>query len=177
MRTHHLLTAMLSSFFVLSLPAQAVGFQTKGEVCPNPVTSCLATAYEFKANELSYHLPAELKWQTAHYSAPFYAVILRSIKAVQMQDTETGNEECKGFIEESERLTIQAKFPNHKVFTSRNGCAPMVFYSGVNDNYNFIAVHAGKTKAEAANLVEQAKRAGFKDASLRKMQVIMDNGH
>lgn len=176
MRSRHLLTTILSSFLVFSFSAHA-DIQTKGEVCPDPVKSCPATAYEFQANELPYHLPAQLTWQTAHYSAPFYAVILRSVKAVEMQNAESGDEICKGFVEESERLTIQAKFPDHKVFTSRNGCAPMVTYSGVNSNYNFIAVYAGKTKAEASAIVERAKQAGFKDASLRKMQVIVDNSH
>jgi hypothetical protein len=176
MRTPQRLTVILSSFLWLSFSAHA-DIQTKGEVCPDPIKSCPATAYEFQANELPYHLPAQLTWQTAHYSAPFYAVILRSVKAVEMQNAESGDEVCKGFVEEAERLAIQAKFPAHKVFTSRNGCAPMVSYHGVNSHYNFIAVYAGKTKAEAASIVEQAKQAGFKDASLRKMQVIVDNGH
>lgn len=176
MRSRHLLTALFSSIFVLSFSAHAADIQTNGEVCPDPVKPCPVTAYEFQANELPYRLPAQLQWQTAHYSAPFYAVIIRSLKTVEMQNPESGDEVCKGFVEESERIAIQAKFPDHKVFTSRNGCAPMVTYSGVNADYNFIAVHAGKTKAEAADIVERVKQAGFKDANLRKMQVIVDNG-
>lgn len=149
--------------------------QTGAKVCSNPVSPCVSTAYEFQAHELSFPLPAQLEWQSGHHSAEFYAVILRSMKAIPVKDTH-GEEVCKGFIEESERLAVQAKFPAHKVFTSRNGCPSMVFYDNVNDKYNFIAVYAGETKAEATAIVAKAKAAGFADASLRKMQVIVDSG-
>ncbi len=120
-------------------------------------------------------MPAKLEWQTGHYSADFYAVILRSVKATPAQDI-NGDEPCKGFIAESERLAVQTKFPEQKVFTSRNGCLSMVLYSNVNDQYNFIAVYAGTNKQAAASVLNKAKSAGFADASLRKMQVIVDNG-
>ena len=52
----------------------------------------------------------------------------------------------------------------------------MVFYTGTNEKYNFVAVYAGNNKSEANTVLEQAKQLGFNDASLRKMQVIVDNG-
>lgn len=163
------------SLLCLNFSVQAKDIQTHSEICSHPAKPCSSPAYEFKPNELSFRLPAQLEWQSGHYSADFYAVILRSVKAVQMQDPR-GDETCKGFIEESDRLTVQAKFPAHKVFTSRNGCTSMVYYTKVNDKYNFIAVYAGANKMEAIAIVAQAKAAGFPDASLRKMQVIVDNG-
>ncbi len=163
------------SLSLASFSLHAKEIQTGAKVCANPASPCITSAYAFQAHELSFPLPAQLEWQSGHHSADFYAVILRSMKAIPVQDTH-GDEVCKGFVAESERLAIQAKFPDHKVFTSRNGCASMVFYSGVNDKYNFIAVYAGENKTEAAAIVAKAKAAGFADASLRKMQVIVDSG-
>ncbi len=156
----------------LNFSVQAKDIQTHGEICPYPAKPCSSSAYEFKPNELSFHLPAQLEWQSRHYSANFYAVILRSVKTVETH----GDEICKGFIEEFERLAVQEKFLEHKVFTSRNGCASMVYYTKVNDKYNFIAVYAGASKTEATAIITQAKVAGFPDASLRKMQIVVDNG-
>lgn len=165
------------SFLLLamSFSLHAKEIQTHGEVCPHPAQTCSSVAYTFQPNELSFHLPAKLEWQSGHYSAEFYAVILRSMKAIPVQDIH-GDEICKGFIEESERLAMQANFPEQKVFTSRNGCASMVYYKGVDDKYNFIAVYAGANKAEANKVLTRVKEAGIKDANLRKMQVIVDSG-
>ncbi len=163
------------SLLCLGFSVQAKEIQTGGKVCPNPAKPCPTVSHEFQAHDLSFALPAQLEWQSGHYSAAFYAVILRSMTAIPAQDIHD-DEICKGFIEESERLSTQAKFPDHKVFTSRNGCATAVFYTNTNDKYNFIAVYAGETKDEATKILEQAKVAGFTDASLRKMQVIVDTG-
>ena len=170
MRFRYILILLAISF---SLPAKEI--QTGGKVCFNPAQTCSNEAYQFQPHELSFPLPKTLEWQSGHYSADFYAVILRSMKASESHDP-MSDAPCTGFVEESERLTVQAKFPDHKVFTSRNGCPSMVYYSNVNDKYNFIAVYAGANKAEATKIVAAAKQAGFTDASLRKMQVIVDNG-
>ena len=162
--------------FCSTFLAHAKDIQTGGKICAQPEKTCSSTAYEFQPNELSFHLPEKLEWQSAHYSAHFYAVILRSVKAVEMSDP-NGDEECKGFISETNRLAVQQQFPENKVFSSRNGCFPMVYYSNVNDKYNFIAVYGGKNESEAGAILAQAKVAGFPDANLRKMQVIVDNGH
>lgn len=163
------------SLLCLSFSSPAKEIQTGGKVCPNPAKPCPSVSHEFQVHDLSFALPAQLEWQSGHYSAAFYAVILRSMKAIPVQDIH-GDEICKSFIEESERLAVQTKFPAHKVFTSRNGCATAVFYTNTNDKYNFIAVYAGETKDQANKILEQAKTEGFTDASLRKMQVIVDSG-
>jgi hypothetical protein len=174
MRFHSLFILAVSLFLSFSLHAKEI--QTGAKVCSNPSLPCKSTVYEFKDHELSFPLPAQLEWQSGHYSADFYAVILRSMKAIPVKDIH-GDEVCKGFVEESERLAVQAKFPENKVFTSRNGCyLGGVYYGNVNNDYNFIAVYAGDNKAEAAAILAQAKAAGFADASLRKMQVIVDSG-
>lgn len=169
---------LLLAFFLFSLnfSVLAKDIQTHGVICATPQKTCTSEAYTFEPHELSFKLPPELQWQSAHYSEYFYAVILRSVPAIALDDPHS-DKHCKGFISEIDRLDIQTQFPKHKVFTSRNGCFPMVSYSNVNNKYNFIAVYAGKTETEAKRMVEQAKTAGFSDANLRKMQVIVDNGH
>lgn len=174
MRLPHLLIVTVSAFS-LSFAAQAKEIQTHGKICANPAQACTSAAYQFQAHELSFQLPEKLEWQSGHYSAEFYAVILRSMKAIPVQDTH-GDEVCKGFVDESERLAMQAKFPDYKVFTSRNGCPSMVYYKGTNDKYNFIAVYAGADKAQATKVLELAKQVGGKDVNLRKMQVVVDSG-
>lgn len=148
--------------------------QTNGKICPQPDKPCVTQAYQFQPHELSFQLPQNLEWQSGHYSANFYAIILRSVKISQFSDLEK-DVQCIGFISETERLAVQTLFPQRKVFTSRNGCLPMVFYTQANDNYNFIAVYAGENKTEAAALLQTVKQAGFVDANVRKMQVIVDS--
>ncbi len=162
-------------FGLLCFSVQAKEFKTYSKVCGNPNQLCQSASYDFQPYELSFKLPAKLEWQSGYYSAEFYAVLLRSVKAREDYNP-ADDQPCVDIINETERLDIQAKFPNNKVFTSRNGCGTMVFYTGTNEKYNFVAVYAGNNKSEANTVLEQAKQLGFNDASLRKMQVIVDHG-
>jgi hypothetical protein len=45
----------------------------------------------FQPFELSAPLPKKLAWMTAHYSPPFYAILLRSVKAIP---AENPTDEC-----------------------------------------------------------------------------------
>lgn len=162
-------------FLAGSFAALAGDFQTHSKVCANPNQPCKTEVYDFQAHELSFKLPKKLEWQSAYYSAEFYAVILRSMKAREDYNP-MDDQPCVYIIDETERLKVQAQFPERKVFTSRNGCGTMVFYSNTDYKYNFIAVYAGNDKAEASKVLEQAKALGYNDAGLRKMQVIVDNG-
>jgi hypothetical protein len=122
------------------------------------------------------NLPKELAWMTAHYSLPFYAILLRSVKAIPAKDP---TDECRGYIAEHERLKAQTRFPHNKVFASRNGCfgPGMVWYTNVNPNYNFLAVYGGETLEEAQQFLKQVQAKGFHDATIRKMQVVVDTSH
>ena len=160
---------------LLNFVVEAKEIQTHNKVCANPNQPCKTQVYEFQPNELSFKLPKQLEWQSGYYSAEFYAVILRSIKAREDYNP-MDDQPCVDIIDETERLSIQAQFPNNKVFSSRNGCGTMVFYTNTNEKYNFVAVYAGNNKTEANSVLEQAKKFGFNDASLRRMQVIFDNG-
>ncbi len=147
-------------------------------VCPFPDTPCSSSAYEFAPYDLSFNLPKQLKWQTAHNSVHFYAIIIRSLKAISPEPGNPNDEtECGGYVSERERLQVQAMFPCRKVFASRHGCS-MVWYNNVNDQHNFLAVYAGKTYAEANQVLQNVKTTGrFASANIRKMQVVVDNGH
>jgi hypothetical protein len=113
---------------------------------------------------------------TAHYSLPFYAILLRSVKAIPAEDP---TEACRGYIPEQERLKVQAMFPQRKVFASRNGCfgPGMVWYTNINSEYNFLAVYGGETLAEAQQFLQQLQARGFPDASIRRMQLVVDTSH
>ena len=161
--------------FVLSFSLHAKDFQTHSKVCSNPDQTCKTEVYDFQPNELSFKLPSKLVWQSGYFSAEFYAVMLRSVKAREDYNP-MDDQPCVDIVSETERLDIQAKFPNHKVFSSRNGCGTRVFYTQNNEKYNFVAVYAGEDKTTALTVLEQAKQLGFPDANLRKMQVIFDNG-
>jgi len=170
-----LFQVMLVASLLFSTALCAKEIQTKGKICPQPDKPCATKSYQFQPHELSFQLPQNLEWQSGHYSAYFYAIILRSVKISQFADP-INDVQCIGFIPETERLAVQAQFGQRKVFTSRNGCSSMVFYTQANDNYNFIAVYAGETKTEATALLRTVKQAGFADANMRKMQVIVESG-
>jgi hypothetical protein len=152
------------------------GIQTGEQVCPNPAAPCRPHSYTFQPYELSLYLPKELAWMTSHYSQPFYAILLRSMKAMP---AENPTDECRGYFAEDERLKVQAMFPQRKVFSSRNGCfgPGMVWYTNVDPKYNFLAVYAGTTLEEARRFLKQVQAKGFRDATIRKMQVVVDTSH
>jgi hypothetical protein len=152
------------------------GIQTGKKVCPNPAAPCTHDSYTFQSYELSVSLPKELAWMTAYYSSPFYAILLRSVKAIPAADP---TDECRGYISEQERLKVQAIFPQRKVFASRNGCfgPGMVWYTNINSKYNFLAVYGGETLEEAQQFLKQVKAKGFHAAKIRKVQLVVDTSH
>ena len=48
-----------------------------------------------------------------------------------------------------------------------------VTYSGVNEKSGFVAVYGGETEADARTILAQAKAAGYADANLRRIEVIV----
>ncbi len=172
---------MLVFVLALSAGAETAPLATPlpdAHVCANPKEPCVARSYTFEPHDLSFQLPDELAWQTAHNSEPFYAVLLGSAKAIHPDPSDPDDEtECGGFFPETERVEVQQEFPDRKVFASRHGCS-RVWYNGVNDQYNFLAVYAGKSLDEAREILSKVKRIGrFPGANIRKIQVVVDNGH
>ena len=132
---------------------------TQGKVCPDPNHPCEG----FKANELSFAIAKPFKFDRGRdKSQPFFAVILKSGPLCGVND--------------SERLDAQKKFPAAKVFVHRHMCEDFndkVTYSNVNAKSGFVAVYGGETEADAKKVLAQAIAAGYKDANLRRMEVIV----
>jgi hypothetical protein len=129
-------------------------------VCPDPAHPCPG----FKPNDLSFPLPEDDVARAELKSAPFFAVILRTLAPCQI--TEAGRGE------------VQKLFPHNKVFATRFQCEGdvenNVSYSGVDAKHGFLAVYAGETQAAARAFLAEVKRTGkFPGANLRKMQVVV----
>jgi hypothetical protein len=134
----------------------------KGTVCGDPTLPCKTGEMTFEPHDLPFRLPVRaVIWE----SETFYAVILKSIKASEA--------DCQVFVPEDERLAAQALFPRNKVFTDR-GCGEPgeTFYTGTQSNAHFMAVYAGRTRAEANAMLARVKATGkFAGANLRRMSI------
>ena len=132
---------------------------TQGKVCADPNKPCPG----FNDNELSFSIAQPFKFDRGRdRSQPFYAVILRSGPL------------CG--IAAADRLQAQKQFPSAKVFVHRYFCDDFgdnVTYTNINEKSGFIAVYAGETEADARKALAQAKAAGYADANLRRMEVIV----
>ena len=150
----------------------------EAEVCPDPNAPCSSPAFSFAEHDLSFVLPEKLAWQSVNPSKPFYAVLLASAGAVYPDPVDPDDETpCGGFVAERERLAVQARFPKRKVFASRHGCS-MVWYNGVDDRFNVLAVYAGTSLEQAREVLRAARALGaYPDANIRRMQVVVDTVH
>lgn len=132
---------------------------TQGKVCADPNRPCPG----FNDNELSFEIAQPFKFDRGRdRSQPFYAVILKSGPL------------CG--IPASERLQAQKQFPSAKVFVHRYFCDDFgdnVTYTNINEKSGFLAVYAGESDAEARNVLAQARAAGYADANLRRLAVIL----
>ncbi|MFL6332286.1 MAG: hypothetical protein ACJ754_02985 [Pyrinomonadaceae bacterium] len=129
-------------------------------VCGDPAVRCRTTV-EFQPYQLPFVVPANgVIWETDK----FYAVILKSVR------DESNGGDCNVLIPEAEREAAQALFPHHKVFASRCTEAGDLFYLGVAEKTQFMAVYAGRTRAEGLALLEKVKAAGrYPGANLRRL--------
>jgi uncharacterized protein len=132
---------------------------TQGAVCPDPNRPCAG----FKPNELSFAIAKPFAFDRGRdKSLPFYAVILKSGPLCSIND--------------GERLQAQKQFPGVKVFLHRYFCEDFgdkVTYSNVDAKSGFVAVYAGATEADAKRMLAQAIAARYKDANVRRMEVIV----
>ena len=128
-------------------------------VCGDPTVHC-RTDVKFEPHDLPFRLPqSAVIWE----SEMFYAVILKSVKS----DTD-----CSVHVPEDERLEAQALFPRNKVFADRCDEPGTIYYTNTDPNYNFMAVYAGATRAEAQRMLDKVKASGrYPTANLRRMRV------
>lgn len=175
MKFKRLAGAVLVLFFA-GFSAKPDDIQTNGKVCSNPAARCQSSKWQFQDHDMSFKLPPNLKWLNNYRSAHFYAVIVKSQRAIQDPDGRAGARECSGYVSEAERKRVQAMFPTRKVFASRFGCgSPGVWYTDVNADYNFLAVYAGETQTSATTFL-QTIRSTFPGSNTRRMQVVLDYG-
>ena len=128
-------------------------------VCGNPQVAC-KTEIPFKPYDLPFAMPSNA---VIYDTDLFYAIILQSVKAP--------NDECEIFISEREREAAQALFPDHKVFSSRCFESGEVGYTGISPNAHFMAVYAGKTLADANQMLAAVKATGkYPGANIRRMR-------
>lgn len=130
----------------------------KGIICGDPTVKCNTTV-DFETWDLKFQVPKNgVIWE----SEWFYAVILQSVPA---------RDDCTGFVSESDRNSAQSLFPHNKVFASRCAEAGNIYYSNTNSNYNFMAVFAGRTQAQANKMLATVKATGqFPTANIRRMR-------
>lgn len=131
----------------------------RAKVCFDPTARCKTSAV-FQSYDLPFRLPQNA---VIYETETFYAIILKSVRNPRY--------DCNVFVSEEERLEAQALFPNHKVFTSRCAEAGSLFYTGVADKTEIMAVYAGATRAEANTMLARVKATGrFPGANLRRMR-------
>ena len=129
-------------------------------VCGDPTVRC-PTSVEFQPYQLPFRIPPNaVIWETEN----FYAVILKSVR----DESKGGN--CDIFVPEAEREAAQALFPRSKVFASRCMEPGDLFYTDVAEDSQFVAVYAGRTRAEGLAMLEKVMATGkYPGANLRRM--------
>jgi hypothetical protein len=128
------------------------------QVCGDPTVRC-QTGIEFQPYDLPFRIPkTAVIWE----SEMFYAIILKSVNA---------KKDCALNVSEDERLEAQALFPHNKVFADRCAEPGTLFYTGMTPDYHFMAVYAGRTRAEAERMLARVGATGrYPGANLRRMQ-------
>lgn len=155
-----LLTGLLAS--AVTTKAQVVG-----TVCHDPRVRC-NTSYSFAPYQLPFTIKDKLIYGKTYKSQSFYAIVLKSVKA-------TGEADCS-YVNENERLEVQAIWPTRKVFTSRFSCPEeLVLYENTDQSFNFLAVYAGATLNEARRVLRDAKKNGrYPQAYIKRIQAVLE---
>jgi hypothetical protein len=157
-----LLAAVILYAAAVSPPPALAQQRGRAAVCGDPTVRCRTGRVEFPPHNLPFQIPrGAVIWETE----PFYAVILKSMRVKDEFD------ECDRFIPEDERLEAQTLFPRHKVFASRCMEPGDLYYTNTDPKQRFMAVYAGRTRAQAAAMLERVKATGkYPGANLRQMR-------
>lgn len=131
-------------------------------VCGDPTVRCGA-GVPFQPYDMPFRLPeTAVIWE----SEQFYAVVLKSMRVKEDWD------ECERHVSEDDRLEAQRLFPRNKVFASRCQEPGTLFYTNTAPGQRFMAVYAGRTRAEAERTLERVRATGkYPGANLRRMRV------
>jgi hypothetical protein len=157
--TFGLAAAALFANAVPSAMGQRMRPASRASVCGNPLVPC-KTSVTFEPNDLPFRVP---KNAVIYDTELFYAIILKSVG--------TSEEDCDVFVPDSERLSAQALFPDHKVFASRCADPETLLYSNTSPKHRFMAVYAGTTLAEAKRMLAAVKATDkFPAANIRRLR-------
>ena len=156
------LKAVLVGLVVTLFFAAGAGAQkrrvVRAQVCGGPEMRCGQTPDVFKPYDLQFRLPRQA---VIYETEPFYAVILQSINAKR---------DCDAHVSEDARLEAQSLFPKNKVFSDRCPEAGSLYYTNTSADYRFMAVYAGRTRAEANRMLETVRATGkYPTANIRRM--------
>lgn len=155
------LVMFVAAFSVFHLGYAQTGRSKQGgaQVCGDPTQPCRSIA-TFEPHDISFRIVRQSAiWE----SELFYAIILKSMKVRE--------DDCDQFISEKDRLAAQALFPKRKVFTSRCMEPATLYYINVSNDARFMAVYAGRTKAEADRVLADVKATGkFPGANIRRVR-------
>jgi hypothetical protein len=163
MRKSRVICAAVFALVACGAPASAQrrAKQRYWVLCTDPAVAC-PTSYQFQPYDLQFRVPENAVISETEL---FYAVILKSVR-----DASRGSD-CNVFVPESERLEAQALFPHNKVFASRCVEAGELYYTNVAPGQQFMAVYAGRTLAEAREVLAKVRAAGkYAGANLRRMR-------
>ena len=143
---------LLSLPFSTAVLAQAVQ--------PDPAKA----APGFRPHQLPFETPKDAVARPEFRSAPFYAVILKTLGR------------CAPV--EHERAGIQELFPRNKVFAPMFECEQepedTVRYTNVDPKVGFIAVYAAQDLEDAEEFLAAVNQLGlFPGANLRRMQAVL----
>jgi hypothetical protein len=126
-------------------------------VCPDPTARC-QTSVPFEPHQLPFRVPPN---SVIFETEKFYAVVLKSGR--------DKTQDCTAFVPEPERLEAQELFPRNKVFASRCYEPDELYYEGIDPEIMFMAVYAGRTRAEAQAVLTKVKATGkFPGAYLKR---------
>ena len=141
-----------------------------GRVCGNPKQPC-SFAKSFQPNDLAFDTGRNFTIANSEY---FYAIVLESSKLDPNR--------CEQAFPESQRLAVQALFPNNKVFVVRCPEPGNNYYTNVSQDVSLMAIYAGRTLPEAKAFLKkvQSTRKGilqnisstgkYKNLTVRRMQ-------
>ena len=170
MRKSKIVFALLFALTAVCLPSPGAASQGRrvgkrpAALCPDPTVRC-RTSVEFAPHQLPFVVPRNV---AIFETEKFYAVILKSQR--------DATQDCTGFVPESERLEAQKLFPRNKVFASRCFEPDELYYDGVDSEVMFMAVYAGRTRAEANAMLAKVKAAGKCPGAYLKLMFTGFNG-
>jgi len=134
-------------------------------VCGDPTATC-KDLDKFQPADLPFDLG---KYVTFYESAPFYGIVLKSVKLPDFGDCNSPS------FKESERLEIQGLFEHNKVFMLNCVESASNYYVGVAEKTAFIAVYAGRTLTEANKFLKTVRAINkYSDVRVRKMRVAIN---